>query len=174
MMLQTQAPPDRPLPESRAGREGGARRTHRVRVCVIEPRGARPAYPRLGECGFDVIASLPSAGDLRSGPGWGFDVVIAGASPKLLASARFRARLAHLANAKPLVLVVAGAIAEVAATAARLGALALLPRDAEPQLLAKAVAAARRGETSYPPAALEALVRAFPLPDRAAPAGTPR
>ncbi len=138
-----------------------------LRVCVVDPSATVPAFPRLDECGIEVIGALPGMIHALRTPSLEHDAVVVGAQPAQLRDRRFQSRLARLARRLPTVLVVPRVTRHAALVAANARVAALVVRDAPPAVFMHALRGACRGEVVYPNEAVASLLRLVPPPAHA-------
>src|SRR6266545_6921783 len=87
-----------------------------IRLCVVDSLELGAAYPRLDECGLDVMALVPSVDQVSATLLHEYDAVLIGCSAAELQDASFQANVTRLVRIIPAIAVVpAGADAEIAA-----------------------------------------------------------
>jgi DNA-binding NarL/FixJ family response regulator len=147
-----------------------------VRVGVIDSVRSGAAYDRLGECGIDVMALVPSLAHVNLTLLHEYEVMLVGCAPGELDEATFQTQLLRVARAVPAVAITPGGVG--ATTAARIGFHGFIAREVDPAALTRTVTAVAHGEVAFPRATLAALLQMLsflPLPRSEAPTGlTPR
>ena len=130
----------------------------RPRVCVVDTKDVGLAYARIDECRVDVMAVLPSLGQLSPKVASAYDAILIACSERMLMSPAFRSRVQQLARTARLIAVMPDPPADAAAHAASLGFAGLIARDVAPRALERTILAAMRGERAYPRSTLSGLV----------------
>ena len=147
-----------------------------VRVGVIDSARSGPAYDRLGECGIDVMALVPSLAHVNLTLLHEYEVMLVGCAPSELDEATFQTQLLRVARAVPAVAITPGGVG--ATTAARIGFHGFIAREVDPAALTRTVSAVAHGEVAFPRATLASLLQMLsflPLPHSETPTGlTPR
>ncbi len=147
-----------------------------VRVGVIGSVRSGAAYDRLGECGIDVMALVPTLAHVNLTLLHEYEVMLVGCAPSELDEATFQTQLLRVARAVPAVAITPGGAG--ATTAARIGFRGFIAREVDPAALTRTVSAVAHGEVAFPRATLAALLQMLsflPLPRSEAPTGlTPR
>ena len=132
-----------------------------MRVCVVDSPQLGPAYERLDECAFDVMAVVPSVDQVSVGLLDEYDAVLIGCTAAELEDPTFQSQVLRLVRVRPAVAVVPSGTD--AATAAKLGFHGLVHRDVSPDALTRTLRAAVNGEYAFPRSAVAALFRMLAL-----------
>jgi DNA-binding NarL/FixJ family response regulator len=131
----------------------------RPRVCVVDSRVEGPAYGRLDECDLEIMAVLPTLGEVSLSMSRTFDVIIVGCNESLLQNAAFERRVGEVVQYTRLLGVAPNPSPDVVAHAARVGFHGFVAREVEPDAFTRAVNAVIRGELAFPRGALVAVVK---------------